>query len=510
MTDYRAVKLMNNGVEYCFPQLWSCVDVLVVWWGWWGGKWGCSSSYNCWWGGGWWWVVIEKFNIEVWGVSNVIVGKGWCCGCNTSTSTQPWGNWGTSRFGDIIAYWGGGGNSCSWGNWWWPTWVQSNMICYWGCWCVWYGTSWGWTWCCAWGGWWGWSWWRASPYDTRLWWGASWKYSEITWERYWWGWAWGSTNCCPWCWWWWTPDWWDATACGWGGWWWKTPWSSGCNWGNGACWLVVVRYLTKWWVKNAYWGCKYVCGDYTYHCFTASEPFVVNPQWRNIKYLVVWGWGAGYNMNGWGWWDVCCGDMKVLTDSLSIVVWTCGTSTWNVNGGNSEIVWCANTLACWGCGATSTCGWMSGSWCTWWGCWWSGNYRAWGGWAWATQDGTTYVCPWRWNWGAWKYWYGGWWWGWSYCYGNYIWCACDWGKWWTNLSNKWWNATNCGWGWGWAWGKSANATCAWCGWCWVVDICYACNWSMGICSATWGDSCYICNGYCVHRFTQDWTFTIVS
>jgi hypothetical protein len=50
----------------------------------------------------------------------------------------------------------------------------------------------------------------------------------------------------------------------------------------------------------------------------------------------------------------------------------------------------------------------------------------------------------------------------------------------------------------------------WAGYQWVVDICYPSDWSWGVNSATWWDSCYLCNWYCVHRFTSNWTFTIVS
>jgi hypothetical protein len=44
----------------------------------------------------------------------------------------------------------------------------------------------------------------------------------------------------------------------------------------------------------------------------------------------------------------------------------------------------------------------------------------------------------------------------------------------------------------------------------MVEICYTTDGSYWIKNATWGDCCYTCGDYCVHRFTSNWTFTVVS
>ena len=235
-----------------------------------------------------------------------------------------------------------------------------------------------------------------------------------------------------------------------------------------------------------------------------------------VKVLVVWGWW-GSNWRSW-WWggEVLCSWCVTITNSFCITVWTYWRwyCTYNITTKPSNADWWTSCIdfwvwvmpAKWWTWAIqwnySAWGWwVSWTWYAWWNidsCWW--GWWWWAGWAWTNWSSSRW-----WNWWAWLYWYG---WGWSWWYKkewscaniNCHWTASDW--WWV-----WSVGTNC-WGWGWS-AKSVLWDAKGFNWaCWVLDICYKCDWSYWINSATWGNSCYVCDWYCVHRFTSNWTFTI--
>lgn len=237
-----------------------------------------------------------------------------------------------------------------------------------------------------------------------------------------------------------------------------------------------------------------------------------------VNYLIVWWWGGWWT--GW-WWGgaVCHWELELSSTTYSVVVWWC----W-CGGGK-----CAAASCPWCC---SSFGWITANWGQWWVVWiswvwwtsWSGciggcrttsdNFRwAWGG-GWATSRWcNNNVCYW-WAWGCWYGWYG-WWGGWAWVCNWYWGAAYDW--WWCG----WWrlnngcNATNCWWWGGGAWCAAAGSwsayqNCVWWNWaCWVVDICYPADWSYKITCATWWTKSLV-SWMCVHRFTSNWTFTIVS
>lgn len=230
-----------------------------------------------------------------------------------------------------------------------------------------------------------------------------------------------------------------------------------------------------------------------------------------FKYTAVWGWwwGSWYSGNGWWWWAVI-----IWEDTI---IWTrevCITSIWLWWTWNNS--WEATTPGCltrmsysgcdiiarWAYNTSNTQAWKSWNWCAWWTC---GSYKWWWGW-WAGGawwNPFNYPVKW-WAWWCWVCWFG--WWGWwaVLCNGceNCWWAWIDWwGSWCKdscNATNYWW------WGGGWrTW-----YYCPW-NWCqWVVDICYLSNWDRWINSATWGDCCFACDWYCVHRFTTSGTFCI--
>lgn len=521
-----------------------CIDAIQTWWwekyyellvvAWWWGGW------NWWW---WAWGVVHKTISLSDNTYNIIVWKWWC---KWACSYVYWCNWWDSQFWDIIAYW--------WG-WWWPC---SYCACRWCNWWSWWGRwhnycytseSYIWKWCIIWleaqwrdwGNWWTnncylypfgwWSWWWA----TQEWSGAYSNHSagvefDISWENViysWWG--WGGTRWCDarqaiW----WSGVWWNwavysnncsadrcpatnpSTCWSWG--WWGNPcWCNPTSW---ADWVVIIRYPTAMW-DTSWWGCKYTCWDYTIHCFTLDWIFITDTSKKQIRYLAVW-WGWGWDIWWGGWWEVKTWEIWFEdTLSLNITIWAWG-NWWTCSAGNATDWWdtCLwDIVAYWWKRATFTrCSGLTTSWCWWtsWSgrVWWQsryccGNicYTYWWWWGWACWNwwwGSR--CCW-WSWGKWVLGY--WWWGWWGACAWYSWCWKDW--WWNGAYCYWNNATNYWWWWGW-W-----ARCMWWSWYqWVVDICYPCDWSFWFTTATWGDSCYLCWDICVHRFTSNGTFTVVS
>ena len=230
-----------------------------------------------------------------------------------------------------------------------------------------------------------------------------------------------------------------------------------------------------------------------------------------ICYLAV-GWGGWGNLyGGWWWWEVLTWNILIQETDLCIVVWSRGsacTCTAVASDWWSSCIW-TYVVARWGKKWCSTCWWKSWTWCAWWGT--TANYIWWWWWGacWQWCCGTSNWWDW-WEGYLW-YWGGGWWWRWmssGYSGGT----GCDW--WWnwaayrTKASTS---ATNCWW-----WGGGAASSSgtyyypatAWA--CGVVDICYPADWWYCITCATWWNCCYVCDWMCVHRFTSDWTFTIVN
>ena len=212
--------------------------------------------------------------------------------------------------------------------------------------------------------------------------------------------------------------------------------------------------------------------------------------WTFINFLLVWWWGWWYTSWG-GWWEVLFWTASYpLWEEICVIIWT----SWTGNG------WCSKFGAIvakwWFCADFN--GWESWSWCTWW--WYSSQENAYWGWWWAWWNWCSNN---GWNWGDWGIWlcgYWGWWaWWWYTWWGS----STDW--WGTSTWAYWCNATGYWW-WG-GWGRMAYRT-SWCQW--VVDVCYLIDGSCWLTCATWWDCCYTCDWYCVHRFTSNGTFCIVS
>lgn len=202
---------------------------------------------------------------------------------------------------------------------------------------------------------------------------------------------------------------------------------------------------------------------------------VINPD--NVYTVSIWSWWIWWRWNNckWcDWWTTCFWSIVAIWWT-----WWCPRVWWNSWSGGS-----------WGAG------------------WWASNGTWWGwGWAWATWG----WCAWNnslwWNWWTWLCWYG-WGWGWwSVAYAGVWWAWVDWwGTWWYYSCQSY-NATNYGWGWWWA---VQTQNCYWWDGCqWVVIVCYKTDWSCWINCATWWTKTTSWD-YTVHRFTSDWTFTIVS
>ena len=459
-----------------FDDYAACIDAIPSWWwffgfnylvvwGW--ASWEALSCNNGWWG---WWQVFCGRDFFT---SDYITIDVWC-----------WGKWWISNYPSywwwdtVMCYW----DICVCSHWWcwasWQTWWSS------GSWCGW----WWWSLSCAWG----WGWWAV---------GNGWTYS---WTK---GWSWwlGITYCGMDFWWW---GWWGSLSwgscagdwcCGWGAgnsdatWcWWGWGWSNSLVWGYGWnwwWWVVLISYPTDWsWGVSCWcWWCVSQCWDYTIHCFTTDWEFFPfdTSSCKHFCYLWVW-WGwwwrciSTVRLNWWGgWWEVRLGTYTVLCNEIPITIWAGGnfaTDGWDTHIWYLTIRWWKWTW--------SNVWWASWSSYKWWvssNC--SSGWGWWAGWQWCRAVTTS-----GWRWWDWICWY--WWWWWWGCGGAWV---DGWGNYGSNANNYWW---------GW-WGRGK--------WCqWMVEICYLEDWTCWFTTATWGDSCYTCNWYCVHRFTSDWTFTIVS
>ena len=486
------------------------VDFLLVGGGWAWGKQACSGWT---WGWGWAWGVVICCNYELSSDRHSVIVGGWQC----YTAGEQWY---PSCFDSLVAYGGwGGGNSYlngyySKGSQWFSgasggwgiqaAWGTGTQGCDWGC--SW-GSSFAWGWggyssawltpCCS----------KSSTTRTGGN-GITNNFSGSTQYYAYWGGGWGCYCCSCWgtspggggkgwgcstgtC------NWQNPTSCGsWGGGAWYSSGAIPSNWAGG---IFILRYPTACWYSLT-GGCKYTCWNYTIHCFTKSWAIY---EWsvsgKHISYLVVWGWGWG--CKGWGGgWEVLSW-ITDYTSALCVVVGSWGAKCWG-GGGKS----CLGTIvAKWGCGGTYKGGaswnWNAGGTCSG-----TANTCGWGG-GWgasAAGENASWVRGWAWGMGTLGYWGGGWAWG----------CQSDtfpafWYSGGANGGRSSWAAgtpTNCGWGWG---GARCNWNCSSAGACWVVDVCYPADWSFGFTCATWGTKSLI-NWMCVHRFTSNGTFTIVS
>ena len=232
--------------------------------------------------------------------------------------------------------------------------------------------------------------------------------------------------------------------------------------------------------------------------------------WLNV--LVVW-WGGGGNYQSWWWgWAVVCRTFLWKCSSINVYIWCWGNTYCNWGTScicNAEIRITAGGWFAWRYGAGIVlCWWSSWSWYAWWlnwsgNCWWCAWW--WWGWAWWPGCPGSWTSPW-WQWWPWLYWYGGWWGWWA---GRYWSSGGAWVDWWGDGTawKNWCDATNYWWWWGWSC-MNGNFWWKWCQG--MVEICYPTDWSYFISCATWWQCCYTCNGFCVHRFTSNWTFCIVS
>lgn len=508
----------------------SQAELLLVWWGW-------SWGWYYWWGG-WAWGVIYSQKVAVSWINHFCIWQWWTHYACKADGT----NWGSSYFNwlEAIGWWGWWtiaavyqySKWCNGWSWGWAAMRGSANYC-WDCYVWWWGCpaqgTHGWdscinvctsSYCSTWWWWWAWGTW-GSPFTTC--------------PAYWHWWKWINVNIC---WtsaqyaWWWGGVGWYGCYWGWNGWTTAptsatTPWSWGggwvwtniasCAW-NWKAWIWIIRYHKDGsdWITCAIGWCKYECWDYIVHKYLTNGWFIVNPTWsRYLDYLVVgwWGWGSRW---GWGWWAVCIWTIENPADSYEIVVgaWGCKTACdTNCDGGTSCLgdVVIANW---WKHGEATSLSYKyypwgaSWSWCRWW-CNWTNCDRYWWGWGWwATWFWGNTDCYYAWNWGTWLSWY--WWWGGGWSCTNYRvkWRAVDGGWLWWPWNQSCVNNTpkNCWW---W-WGGSYLSACAWNGACWVVDICYPSDGSYWFSTATWWNSCYLCWNICVHRFTSNGTFTIVS
>lgn len=259
------------------------IEFLIVGWGWgWGAAFKSNTMYYSWWGWWAWWFIEDTAFVKSW-VYNITVWAwwywSWCPSIAFWCVAYWWWYWWT---------WNGYGSYgwCSWGSWGWWFWYTYNWYSCnwwaWGSWCSWQWYKW-WNWDCAtawaWG--WGWAGWAWECWNTWTWW--LWKCSCISWELQWYAWGWGWAPY--WCWscWWWNStaksswEWCPATTCwSWWGWIYSNSNTSSPCWWAWANWIVIVRYKTNWChIKWANWGCKYVCWEYTIHCFTSNWNFEV-------------------------------------------------------------------------------------------------------------------------------------------------------------------------------------------------------------------------------------------
>ena len=478
----------NPTVSLCYEMIW-----------WWGGGWNC-----CWWWG-WAGAFLEWVEILPLWLYDITI---WAWG-------SAWNRWWNTSFNHLIAFgWWNGGSLGGWG-WAWGSWGGGSCSWWWGATLMWY--SWG-AWrsgtgaCMAWW-WWGGvaSAWCGSPAICK--WGNGWcgvckHIGENVWAGWWGGWlaAGGSSNG------WWggatNSNGWNATT--YWSWWWggssnSHPWG---KWKSGA---VAIYYPTDCWYCIEWWTIT-TCGDDTVHLFTSSDTLCVywdGTPTKMVKYLVVGGWWGW--LISWWWGGAVCMWLLANPETLCATIWAWGVGgSWcnfyNIPScpwGDTTLSWWICIVAGWWCAWGESGWWASWAWYAWWNsagsCWKCGK----GGWGWAGGKGCNGSGT---VWGTWwvgKFWYWGWGWGTSWCA---WWWASDWGGRGSYNNQTCCNATNYWW---WGWGNYAWED-AW-DWCqWVVDICYPSDWSWLINSATWWDCCFTCDGFCVHRFTSNWTFTIVS
>lgn len=255
--------------------------------------------------------------------------------------------------------------------------------------------------------------------------------------------------------------------------------------------------------------------------------------------IAVWGgwaWGTGwkcwsgnYFAWSWGWgWEVIAGKYVWTEKSYEVVIWCGGGSVswikdacvfpWYRNWGDWwDTKFWPITAHWWQAASIDTSSYKRSIWgISWRGYLWCYNACAacsWGWWGWSGGIGCACTAG-SMNWGdgwPWKCWYG-WGWGWwAICFGCCgIWgCWIDWGGDWWRCEGAWCNATCYWWGWG-GWTQCSN----WGIGCqWVVIVKYPSDWSGWISCATWGTVTTETIDdveYCVHTFTANWTFCIVS
>lgn len=196
----------------------------------------------------------------------------------------------------------------------------------------------------------------------------------------------------------------------------------------------------------------------------------------NIKYLVVWG-GWAYSQYYWGWWwEVCYNNKGFNETSINVYIW-CG---WYYNSS-------VNNWLCkdwWPTMIRNNEFNITARWWIWWACYCCVAY-VWKSWSWYGSTNTSWCAGMGWWWAWWVGTHTSWW----------IWLCWYW-KWWSYGS---WDASACGDWWGYNQGWK----------CWIVEICYI-PWTSWFTTATWGNSCFTCWDYCVHRFTSNWTFCITG
>lgn len=262
------------------------------------------------------------------------------------------------------------------------------------------------------------------------------------------------------------------------------------GWGS-SCPTVDLLVVAWWgaWGSASYTGyCGWWWGGWEvlqYYCYPLEE---------NSYCVFIWGGASGTKLCPWGnWWNSCFGGVVAYWWWWGWA-WTNWASAWTLWRNWWNWWWGGGNLAA---GLCCTLWWYSTHF---WNAWWRGG-----------------LCIWWWGWGAWWPWiamyssnYGWIWWPWitsdipcknNWClywtwWSPYYWLFYPW--WWCNQ----WPATFYWW-----WGGWAMCSCAWWAWCkWIVYVRYK-TWGQ-INSSTWGNCCYTCDGYCIHEFTSNWTFSI--
>ena len=221
-------------------------DILAVWWWGWAGWWWAASW---WWAGGWvkleyhMQLIEDSYCIKVWAWWGW--QSHWCPTCIGDIICAPWWHlWGFWQWTTNYEPWYAGSwwnitgytGSIYWNKWWDRYWENGW---WWGWWAWWPWCNWSYR---KWGDWWLWV-----TLD------ISWS-NEIYWAGWAWTWEWWGGTTLSWCWRWWTSSYWG--------------WVSG---------VAIIRYKTDWsdCINCATWWCKYVCWDYTSHCFTSDWTFTI-------------------------------------------------------------------------------------------------------------------------------------------------------------------------------------------------------------------------------------------